>query len=180
MTATKQYFTMNGCGRLARKNSFEVYGFEELAAQFTAIGDVAKPAANKAVFKAAGVMADAIRKNIGALPKDSFGYKKYQTGVSDVQREALGRGLGISKIGEKSGIISTRVGFDGYMGKDYKTKKYPEGLPIPLLANAVESGSEHRAGHGFVRKAITANKEKALKAMADEFDNEIKKITGGK
>lgn len=187
MTATLQYSTMNGCGRLAKKRNkgaFEIYGFDELAAQFAAVGEAAKPAAERAVYKGAGVIADAIRKNINALPSDTFGYKKYQTGVSDSQRKALLGGLGITPIGDVNSIINARVGFDGYMsdyvsGDTVRTKKYPKGLPVPLLANAVESGSEHRAKHGFVRKAITANKEKALKAMADEFDKEIKKIIGG-
>lgn len=161
------------------KGAFEVYGFDELAAQFAAVGEAAKPAAIKAVYKAAGVGADAIRKSINALPNDSFGHNKYQTGVSDAQKKALLDGLGITPIGDVNGVINARVGFSGYM-KGYPTKKYPNGLPIPLLANAVESGSEWRAGHGFVRKAVTSSKAKALQSMSDEFDKEIKKITGGK
>lgn len=171
---------MNGCGRLAkRKGTFEVYGFDELVAQFAAVGEAAKPAAQQAVRKGAGVIADAIRQNIVNLPEDSFGHNKYQRGVSKAQKQALLRGLGITPIGEVNGIINVRAGFDGYM-EGYPTKAYPGGLPIPLLANAVESGSEWRAGYGFVRKAIAANRAKALQVMSDEFDNEIKKVIGGK
>lgn len=162
-----------------RKGTFEVYGFDELVAQFAAVGDAAKPAAQQAVRKGAGVIADAIRQNIVTLPEDAFGRNKYQSGVSKAQKLALLRGLGITPIGEVNGIINVRAGFDGYM-EGYPTKTYPGGMPIPLLANAVESGSDWRAKHGFIRKAITANKAKALQAMSDAFDKEIKKVTGGK
>lgn len=185
-TATPLYFTMNGCGRLAkRKGALEIYGFEELEAQFAAVGEAARPAAEKAIYKGAGIIADAVRKNINSLPKDSFGHNKFQTGVSDAQKKALLGGLGITPIGDVNSIINARVGFDGYMS-DFvsddaiRTKKYLKGLPVPMLANTVESGSEWRAKHGFTRKAVTANKAKALQAMSDEFDKEIKKVTGGK
>lgn len=174
------YFIMNGCGHMAKgKGAFEVYGFDELTAQFAAVGEAAKPAAERAVYKGAGVMADAIRQNIVNLPEDAFGHNKYQSGVSKAQKLALLRGLGITPIGKVNGIINVRVGFDGYM-EGYPTKTYPNGLPIPLLANAVESGSEWRAKHGFVRKAVTSGRQKALQAMSDEFDKEIKKVIGGK
>lgn len=171
---------MNGCGLVPRAKN-KVFGFDELATQFSKLGSIASPAAKKAVYAAAGIVADRVRKNIEALPEDTF--RKLNdgeqfSGVPKTHKIALLNNLGITPIDELDGdFINARVGFDGYL--DGATKKYPNGLPAPLLANAIESGSSVRKKTPFMRPAVNATKKQALQKMAEVFDVEVKKIAKG-
>ena len=141
---------MNGRGQVAKKAKNKIFGFDELATQFSKLGAAADPAARKAVFTAAGIVADEVRNRIEALPEDTFRFlpdgDKFD-GVPSRQKEALLDNLGITPIDSLDGnLINARVGFDGY-AENLKSKQYPNGLPVPLLANAIEAGSSVRKKH---------------------------------
>ena len=134
----------------------------------------------KAVYNGAGIVADAIRSNISSLPETSFRYlqngEKFE-GVPEDQKQALLDGLGISPIEtDDKGNINAKIGFDGYGAAP--TKKYPQGLPIPMLARSVESGSSVRVKTPFVRPAVESSQAEAENTMKKTVDEEIKKIMG--
>lgn len=131
-----------------------------------------------AIYEGANVMAEQIRKNLEALPTDKFRHlrtgEKFN-GVPNPQKQDLLDALGIAPMKQDgNGDWNTKIGFDGYGST--KTDKYPGGVPNPLLARAVESGSSVRAKTRFVRPAINQARNKAKKAMADKAEEEIKKI----
>lgn len=132
----------------------------------------------KAVYAGANVMADQVRHNLNALPSDTFRYlrngEKFN-GVPDCQKQDLLDHFGVTPIKmTRWGDCDAKVGFDGYGSME--TDAYPNGVPIPLLARSVESGSSVRQKTPFVRPAIRQAREKAKKAMADAIDQECEKI----
>lgn len=147
----------------------------------------------KAVRAGADLMCDEIRKEINGLPTEPY---RYMMGASvplsershdeyDIRRKfenvpvrhklALQEGLGITPIEHDShGFVNAKIGFDGY-SKD-KTKKYPKGVPVQLLARSIESGSSVREKHPFVRPAVHRKRKEAIQAMEDELKRQIEGI----
>lgn len=133
---------------------------------------------DRAVKEGAGIVADAIRHNLDALPTEP--YRKLQGGESFAcipagQKRDLVDSFGLTPISEdKNGFVHTKAGFDGY--GSFPTKQYPHGIPNQLLARSVESGSSVRKKHPFVRPAVNATRKQAVEAMQEVIDTEIKKL----
>lgn len=129
----------------------------------------------KAIYQAADVVTDAIRRNLNNIPTDEryvSGSEKL-IGPKAVQKEALKEVFGISKIRKEYGL-NVKVGFDGY--NKVKTKKYPKGQPNPMIARSVESGTSFMRKNPFVEPAIRETKDKAERLMAQVVDQEVDKI----
>lgn len=152
-------------------------GLKEYELRLSKLAAGSEEIAKKAIYEGANVVADAIRKNLEALPDEKFRYLRGDdkfTGLPEQQKKDLVASFGVTPIDEQDGIYSAKIGFDGY--GSITTKKYPQGIPNQLLARAVESGSSVRQKTPFVRPAVNASKAKAEKAMADTIDKEIEKL----
>lgn len=136
--------------------------------------------AGKAIYAGAGIVADAIKENIKALPIVR-GYGTTENplpgGVTAPQKAGLIDGMGISPMQDDGGYLNVKIGFDGYNAT--KTEKYPQGQPNQLVARGVESGTSWKQKKPFVRPAINASKSRAEAEMARILDQEIEKITKG-
>ena len=131
----------------------------------------------RAVYDGAAVVADAIRKEIDAIPiiKNRKGSSDHLIdGVTQTQKQGLQDGFGISPVQNDRGFINVKIGFAGY--NKTKTKKYPQGQPNALIARAVNSGTSFRKKRRFVDKAVTASRVKAENAMGKSLDVNIEKI----
>ena len=136
--------------------------------------------AGKAIYAGAGIVADAIKENIKALPiVRGYGTEKdpLPGGVTAPQKAGLIDGLGISPMQNDAGYLNVKIGFDGYNAT--KTEKYPQGQPNQLVARGVESGTSWKQKKPFIRPAINASKSRAEAEMARILDQEIEKITKG-
>lgn len=157
----------------------EFKGLDKYIDKVAKLYDDIEPICKQAVYDGAGVIADAIRAEIEALPvaRETFyatGDQKL-SGVTPLQKQGLLDGLGVSQMRNNAGTIDTKIGFNGYNNK--KTKKYPSGQPNLLVARSVISGASFRDGKiPFVRNAVKSAKAKAEKAMADKFDEAANKI----
>ena len=142
------------------------------------LGEVADGICKMAIYEGAAIMTDQIKKNLDALPTDKYRYLRGGdkfTGVPEPQKQDLKNALGISPMKQdENGDWNTKIGFDGYGSTE--TNKYPGGVPNPLLARSIESGSSVRAKTPFVRPAINQARTRAKKAMADKAEEEMKKI----
>lgn len=132
----------------------------------------------RAVAAGASVVADAIRDKLEALPEDNFRFlpdgEKFD-GLPEQQKQDLLDSFGLTPIDrDKSGFVHTKAGFDGY--GSHPTRQYPYGVPNQMVARAVESGSSVRKKTPFVRPAVKASQDEAVKAMEEVIDNEIKNI----
>ena len=136
--------------------------------------------AGKAIYAGAGIVADAIKENIKALPIVR-GYGTTENplpgGVTAPQKAGLIDGMGISPMQNDAGYLNVKIGFDGYNAT--KTEKYPQGQPNQLVARGVESGTSWKQKKPFIRPAINASKSRAEAEMARILDQEIEKITKG-
>ena len=136
--------------------------------------------AGKAIYAGAGIVADAIKENIKALPIVR-GYGTTENplpgGVTAPQKAGLIDGMGISPMQNDAGYLNVKIGFDGYNAT--KTEKYPQGQPNQLVARGVESGTSWKQKKPFIRPAINASKSRAEAQMARILDQEIEKITKG-
>lgn len=155
---------------------------EEYAIKLSKLATKQEEIAKKAIYAAAGIVADRIKANLNALPEEKFRYlrdgEKF-VGVPERQKKDLIDSFGITPITTDSkGNWNAKIGFDGY--GSIPTKKYPNGLPNQLLARAIESGSSVRRKKPFVRPAVNATKKQAQAKMAEIIDKEIEKIMGGK
>ncbi len=133
-----------------------------------------------AVYEGAGLVADAVRANIEALPTvpDGVGAHAYKAGtgvpLTVTTKQGLLDGFGISKIQRKNGYHHVKLGFDGY--NKLKTRKFPKGQPNVLIARSLEFGSSISRKHPFVKPAVAATKSACEQKMADVIDQEIEKL----
>ena len=157
-----------------------VRGTEEYALKLSKLGKNSEAVAGKAIYGAAGIVADAVKVNLKALPavNDVENIKAYRAGrksqLSIKQKEGLVQAFGITKISNDKGYYNVKLGFDGYNG--IKTKKYPKGQPNQLIARVVESGSTYMDKTPFVRPALNASRAEALQKMQEVIDQEMNKI----
>ena len=94
--------------------------------------------------------------------------------LSNMQLLDMLRSFGLTPVKRDNGFVHTKAGFDGY--GSFPTKTYPNGVPNQLLARAVESGSSVRQKHPFVRPAVNATKNEAIREMEKSIDEDLKKI----
>lgn len=145
-----------------------VTGGEEFSQLLNAVaGDTGIEVARAGVYAGAGVLADAVKAEIRDLPEQE-GYMApgYQRNViSSYDKSQLEQHMGISHIYHDGDKASAYVGFAGYTDKP--TKKFPQGVPVPLLARSLESGSSVRRKNSFVRRAYNKSKT-AVQAAAAE------------
>ena len=156
-----------------------VQGGEEFSALLNNLaGDQAITVMKAAVYAGVGVLADAIKSEIQGLPVES-GYMpkgKKRNVVGSHDKQALQDHLGISHIEATGDKADAVVSFNGYNGRP--TKKYPNGVPIPLIARSIESGSSVREKNPFIRRAFnnakTNAQQKAIDAGQEKLNELIK------
>lgn len=157
---------------------FDGSGLEEYIKALDVISGKAQGMIKRAVYDGAKVVGEAFVAQIGALPENKFeGYIAGDypiIGITHAQKVGLLEGFGFAKMENNSGYINTKVGFEGY--NSVVTKKYPNGQPNALIANAVNSGTSRRAKTNFVGKAIKQSNEAAKSAMAARFDADMEKL----
>lgn len=129
-----------------------------------------------ALYEGAGILADAVREEIGKIPVDDQpwknGRKSRISTLTSAQKEGLLNGLGVAKHREEDGSVNTRIGFSGY--NSHATKAHPNGEPNALVARAVESGTSFRAKTPIVRPAVRRVRQAAIDAMAKKFEEKQK------
>ena len=104
-------------------------------------------------------------------------YNKVQNNMGKVfaDTKTLEKGLKITKVYKTPSDdgINVHIGFYGY-NTDKKTKKHPNGVPIPLIAMAREYGtSSGEAKKPFFRKSFKKKDiEQAMKQVQDKYIKE--------
>lgn len=157
---------------------FTFTGLNGYIAQLDKLRQNADGITKKALYEGAGVTADEIRSAVEALPTDndrSAGH--YLEGITDEQKAALAKGLGVAPFQLKGDRMDTLVGFTGY--SDLITPKHPKGMPLALIARIAESGTSFSQKTPFVRKALETAESKAEAKMKKVFETEIEKVMKG-
>lgn len=150
----------------------EFQGIDEYFDKLKIIGDKATGLCKRAVYDGAAIVADAVRAEVQALPTTD--HNETPQGVFSYEKDGLLDGLGIAKIKDDNGVVSTRVDFDGY--NRMKSKKYPQGHPNSMIARAINSGTSKRPKNPFMNRAANKAKAKANAAMGARMDADIDEI----
>ena len=154
--------------------TFQFEGVDNLIAQYQTLLGMTDEVIGKAVGAGAGVVADAVKAEIKALPVSN----QYNSGVvNSAQKKGLIDSFGIAGLRNDNGFLNVKLGFDGY--NNYKTKKYPNGQPNSLIARSINSGSSYRKKNPFVDRATKATKSKCETSMETKLNSEIQKLIGG-
>lgn len=156
-------------------------GMDEYLSKLGNLEMTAPLAIGRAIYQGAKVVADAIERNIEALPVDDSQHGDQLKGIRSIQKEGLkgrpkgkGGGFGISKAETTNGYTHVKLGFDGY--NKLRTKKYPGGQPNAMIARTIEGGNSFTRKHPFVGPAVRASRDQAEAAMGRTIDAEINKV----
>ena len=161
----------------------EMQGMEAYLSELRRVGEATTPVCKAAVYAGAKVAADAIKQEIRGLDSVTDAeamaawHEKRPVKISVSQKIGLVNSLGITPIDDKYGVVSAKVGFDGY--NDVKTKRWPQGQPNQLIARACESGSSAMLKQPFVRPSVKSVQGAALTEMEIAADKKMKEILGG-
>lgn len=155
----------------------KIKGGDEFSHKIAALQNGTVDVMKKAVYAGANVLADAVAAQIQALPEQNGkmpdGEKRNV--ITNREKSELISHLGISHISLENGRVSNAIGFEGYTA--IKTRKYTQGVPIPMIARSIESGSSVRMKNPFMRRAGEAAKARAQEEMIRAADDEIEKLT---
>lgn len=152
-------------------------GIDAYVEQLKTLQNKSDDVIGRAVYDGAAVVADAIRKEIDAIPivQNQRGTPEHPIdGVTRTQKKGLQDAFGISPIQNDRGFFNVKLGFAGY--NKTRTKQHPHGQPNALIARAVNSGTTFRKKRRFVDKAVTASRMKAQATMEKSLDENIEKI----
>lgn len=147
-------------------------GLEEYLATLGNLETHAEGMIKYAVYPAAGIVADAVRSEIAAIPTRA---PRGSDGILADQRRGLYDGLGISSFQNEGGYINVKIGFDGY--NDHKTEKYPHGQPNAMIARSINSGTSFSQKYPFVDRAVRKSKKQAEDTMKIQIDGYITAIS---
>lgn len=131
----------------------------------------------EAIYGAAGIVADEIRKSLERVPTDEgYGTESAPArGPKKAQKKGLYESLGITSMQDDgTGFLNVKIGFDGY--NDIATKRWPRGQPNQMVARSVESGTTWMQKNDFVRRAVASSRKRAIEFMKKTVDKSIQKI----
>ena len=151
-------------------------GIDEYAKKLGILWKEEQKILEAAVYKGAEVVADEIKNGLKSIPTDErIGTPENPvTGVSKIQKSDLINHFGLAPIENNDGYVNTKAGFDGY--GSIKTKKYPKGQPITMLARSIESGTSFRNKTPVIRKAVNRARKKSQEAMGQAVQEKIEEI----
>lgn len=146
----------------------EVTGLDEMLKKVEETGKHAQGIAAKALYVGAGIVADGITKAAGGIqtetnpPRDR---KRLPTPKEKADLLAAGA-AGIARF-DKNGIeVNTVV---GYANKGYTAS----GKPVPVIANAINSGTSFMQKQPFIRQGINATAAAAKSAIDAEISRMV-------
>ncbi len=155
-----------------------IQGLDDWSTRIQRMAERGEEVAKAAVYAGAGVLADAVAAEINALPEQQ-GYMQpgdLRNVVTRDEKAALLSHMGIAHMDTTGGSVTTVIGFNGY--SDHATKKYPNGVPIPLIARSIESGSSVRRKIPFMRNAANKAKERVMNAMREAAEKKFEELGG--
>ena len=158
---------------MARK-AMEFEGVGDYLKELEALSAESEEVCKRALYKGADVMASAIKAEIVKIPDRTWHSGRIASGLTEEEKADLASGFGISKMHNSDGVIDVKLGFDGY-GK-HKTKKFPSGVPIPLIARSICKGTSWLAKYDFIGKAERSAKAATESKIQQTFDQELEKL----
>lgn len=142
------------------KWSIEVTGMTELFRALEKAGEKADKIAAESLYEGAGVVADAVSKEINSIKTEPFKYAKdgKRRKPSPEEKEIVKKAKhGIAKFKKVPGSVKTSIGFQNAGYANLKGKS----VPVAKIANSINSGTSFMTAQPFFRKAKSQNEAKA-------------------
>lgn len=133
------------------------------------LGKDADKIARVALYDGAREMVNALIEAISALPEEVSAHP--YIGLLPEDKEDLIEGIGVAQFESVGDSVNTHISMEGYARRT--ESRYPKGVPLPMLARSLESGSSIRAKFPFVRPAVTASSKKCRAAIQKKMDEQI-------
>ena len=151
--------------------SIQVQGLEELLRQLDKATGNAEHVAAEALYEGAGVMADAVSRAVQGIATEEFHYTKFGTRLPSPEEKAvvLGAKRGVAKFTKNRASVNTSVGMQnaGYGTIKGKT------VPIPKIANAINSGTSFMKPQPFFRAAVETSAGAAAGAIEGGIESRL-------
>lgn len=156
----------------------KVDGMAEISELLSQMEEKAPGVAAQALYEGAGVMSAEIKKSADAIKTAPFHYVRGgDSRLPSPEEKAIVQsvGAGIAKFDKNGSEVNTSVGYrnSGYAELNGKKK------PIPVIVNAINSGTSFMRKQPFVRQASRTGATKAINTMKatiqEAFENMNKK-----
>ena len=153
-------------------------GMDQLTGKLEQLGEKAAKVAAEALYEGAGVVADAVSRGVQGIRTEPFRYAKDgQKRKPSPEEKAIlmAARKGVSKFRNNGTSVQTSVGMQkaGYAQLGSKTK------PIPVIANAINSGTSFMEKQPFFRQAASQAKGQAQAAIEKAIEKRVNEINIG-
>ena len=151
--------------------TFEVSGMEDLIAKMAKLPDKGADVAALALYEGAAIMADAVSRAVQGIATEEFRYTKRGTRLPSPEEKAvlLKAKRGVAKFKKSKTRVDTSVGMQnaGYGTIKGKT------VPVPLIANAINSGTSFMKPQPFFRAAVETSAGAAAGAIEGGIESRL-------
>ena len=153
----------------------KVDGMVEISELLDKMEKQAPKVASRALYEGAGIMAEEIKQQAQEIKTAPFKYAKDgQRLPSPEEKEiVIAAGMGIAKFDKNGTEIDTSVGYRNAGYADLNGKK----KPIPVIVNAINSGTSFMNKQPFIRKAANSGGKKAIAAMKETIEAEFEAMS---
>ena len=160
---------------MAKPFSIEVTGMDEILKKMEGLADTAVNVAAESLYEGAGVVADAVSRGVRGISTEPF---RYASGgrtrkPSPEEKEILiNARKGVAKFRKDGMSVQTSVGMQnsGYAVLAGKVR------PIPLIANAINSGTSFMKKQPFFRKSVRQAESTAVKRIEEGIKKREKEL----
>jgi hypothetical protein len=153
----------------------KVDGMAEVSELLSKLEEKAPAVAAQALYEGAGIMAAEINKGAASIRTAPFKYAREGTRLPSPEEKAIVEkaAAGIAKFDKNGTEVDTSVGFRNAGYADLNGRQ----RPIPLIVNAINSGTSFMQKQPFVRKAANSGAPKAMAAMKAKIEEAFEAIT---
>ena len=161
---------------------------DSISAKVQKLENAAMKATAKGMYKGAGIAADNLSSSINSIRTEPFVYATTTKRAASPEEKAVLQSAahGVAKFHTNGVEMDTSVGLDnsGYatfarakvFGKMKSGRHRGErGIPIPVLARSIESGTSFREKQPFMRRAWAKSKSPAAEAIRSTVESELQK-----
>ena len=151
--------------------SIKVDGLSELIRNMDRLPEKAADVAALALYDGAGVVADAVSRAVQGIATEEFRYTKRGTRLPSPEEKAvlLKAKRGVAKFKKSKTRVDTSVGMQnaGYGTIKGKT------VPVPLIENAINSGTSFMKPQPFFRAAVETSAGAAAGAIEGGIESRL-------
>ena len=140
----------------------QISGVDELSRKLKKLEDEAQGVVSQALYEGAGVLADSVSQAVHGIATEPFRYgtSTNRRKPSPEEKAILENARrGVAKFRSGAGSVNTSVGMQNSGYAELKGKN----VPVPLIANAINSGTSFMQKQPFMRKANAKKGEAAAK-----------------